>query len=118
MDGIGTGIAWSAINLSIFNLLLEVADEPRESFVASHAVITGITGLFGAFLGGAVASFLKGRIIFIFGDPYFGLQLIFIIAFLLRIYAILLLTRVKAFQKRVYYPGIRPLTFSIFGGRK
>ena len=118
MDGICTGIAWSAINLSIFNLLLEVAGEPRESFVASHAVVTGVAGLFGAILGGTIASFLKGRVVFLFGDAYFGLQVIFILAFLFRLYSILLLTRVKAFQKRVYYPGIRPLTFSIFGGRK
>jgi MFS family permease len=118
LDAIGTGIGWSAINLAVFNLLLEVSNEPRESFVASQAVVTGATGLLGAFLGGFVASFLKGRVVFIFGDAYFGLQVMFITGFFMRIYAILLLTRVKAFQKNIYYPGIRPLTFSIFGGKK
>ena len=106
LDAVGTAVGWSAINLSLLSLLLELSSKNRDSYVASYSVIIGIFGLCGALLGGYLADFLHGKTIMFFGDPYEGLKFMFFISIFLRFYCMLLLTKVCAFQKNLHYPGL------------
>lgn len=118
MDAIGTAIGWSAINLSLFSLLLELSSPDRDSYTAAYSLAVGVLGLTGAFLGGYLADFLNGKSILIFGDSYAGLKLMFFISFFLRLYCILLLTKVRAYQKSLYYPGLYPSIIYLFRNRR
>ncbi|MDX8335171.1 MFS transporter [Candidatus Cetobacterium colombiensis] len=108
LDAIGTAIGWSAINLSLFSLLLELSSPDRDSYTAAYSLAVGVLGLTGALLGGYLANFLNGKTILIFGDSYAGLKLMFFISLFLRFYCMLLLTKVRAYQKNLYYPGLYP----------
>ena len=118
MDAIGTAICWSAINLSLFSLLLELSSPDRDSYTAAYSLAVGVLGLTGAFLGGYLADFLNGKSILIFGDSYAGLKLMFFISFFLKLYCILLLTKVRAYQKSLYYPGLYPSIIYLFRNRR
>lgn len=117
-DAIGTALGWSAINLCLFNLLLEVVKEPKDSYVSCYYIVVGGMGLFGALFGGVIADFVSGKTFSIFGDEYLGLQIIFFISIILRLYATLLLTRVSAYQRNVHYPGIVPLVYTFFNNKR
>lgn len=118
VDAVGSAIAWCAIYLCMFNLFLEVASEPVESYIASYYVTVGASGMLGGIVGGVVGNFLKDVDVSIIGDKYSGLQVIFIIAIVLRIYSVLLLTRVNSFETGIYYEGLKSFTLSILGLRK
>ncbi|MGL5356783.1 MAG: MFS transporter [Cetobacterium sp.] len=118
IDAIGTAIAWSAINLSLFSLLLELSTPDRDSYTAAYALSVGVMGLAGAFIGGYLANFLQGKTITIFGDSYAGLKLMFFISLFLRFYCMLLLTKVRAYQKNLYYPGIYPSIVYLLRNRR
>ncbi|WP_297598159.1 MFS transporter [uncultured Cetobacterium sp.] len=118
LDAIGTAIGWSAINLALFSLLLELSSPDRDSYIVAYSLFVGVLGLMGAFLGGYLANFLNGKTIFIFGDSYAGLKLMFLISLFLRFYCVLLLTKVKAYQKRLYYPGFYPSIVYLLRNRR
>ncbi|MGL5933854.1 MAG: MFS transporter [Cetobacterium sp.] len=118
LDAIGTAIGWSAINLSVFSLLLELSSPDRDSYTAAYSLSVGVLGLSGAFLGGYLANFLQGKTIMIFGDSYAGLKLMFFISLFLRFYCMLLLTKVRAYQKNLYYPGIYPSIVYLLRSRR
>lgn len=117
MDALGTSIAWGALNLCMFNLLLEVAEDPIDSYVASYFVTIGIFGLVGGLVGGIVGNFLKDKHFFIMGDSYHGLQGMIMLAIFLRLYSALLLTRVTSYEKSVYYEGVLPAYLNILRRR-
>ncbi|PWJ96646.1 MFS transporter [Oceanotoga sp. DSM 15011] len=106
MDSIFSAFAWSAINLAILNLLLEIAKDPVENYVAAYSIASGFAAICASLAGGFLGNFLKGKVFYIFDESYYGIQLIFIIGFILRIYSILLLSNVKAFEKPLKYKGI------------
>lgn len=118
LDAIGTAIGWSAINLSLFSLLIELSSPDRDSYTAAYSLSVGFMGLVGAFLGGKLANFLQGKTILIFGDPYAGLKLMFFISLFLRFYCMLLLTKVRAYQKNLYYPGLYPSIIYLLRNRR
>ncbi|WP_297434847.1 MFS transporter, partial [uncultured Cetobacterium sp.] len=118
LDAIGTAVGWSAINLSLFSLLLELSSPDRDSYTAAYSLSVGVMGLTGAFLGGHLANFLQGRTILIFGDSYAGLKLMFFISLFLRFYCMLLLTKVRAYQKNLYYPGLYPSIVYLLRNRR
>ncbi|MGL5126288.1 MAG: MFS transporter [Fusobacteriaceae bacterium] len=117
-DGIVTAISWSAINLCLFNLLLEVAEDPIDSYVATYYITVGAFGIIGGVTGGIVAEIMKNTTISVIGDKYSGLQAMFLVGILFRIYSILLLTRVESFEKPIYYEGFFPFRINMFGLRK
>ena len=118
LDAIGTAVGWSAINLSLLNLLLELSSTPRDSYTALYSIAVGSMGLLGAFVGGNVADLIGDSSYNFLGDPYSGFQLMFFMSIFLRFYCILLLTRVRAFQKSMYYPGLYPSLSYLFGSRR
>ncbi|WP_426711264.1 MFS transporter [Cetobacterium sp. SF1] len=118
LDSFGTAIGWSAINLGLFSLLLDLSSPSRDSYTAIYSVTIGICGLSGALFGGFIGDLISKKIFIIFGDKYPGFQIMFFINLLLRFYCILLLTRVKAYQKNLYYPGIAPTLSYFFRSRR
>lgn len=117
MDALGTSVAWGALNLCMFNLLLEVAEDPIDSYVASYFVTIGVFGLLGGVTGGIVGNFLKDRYFYIMGDRYHGLQGLIMVAIFLRLYSALLLTRVTSYEKSLYYEGVLPAYLNILRRR-
>ncbi|MGL4997652.1 MFS transporter [Cetobacterium sp.] len=118
LDAIGTAIGWSAINFSLFSLLLDLSSPDRDSYTAAYALSVGVLGLTGALCGGYLANFLQGKTITLFGDSYAGLKLMFLISLFLRFYCMLLLTKVRAYQKNLYYPGIYPSIVYLLRNRR
>ncbi|MEG0136900.1 MAG: MFS transporter [Cetobacterium sp.] len=118
LDAVGTAIGWSAINLSLFSLLLELSSPDRDSYTIAYSLTVGLLGLLGAFLGGYLANFLQSKTFSIFGDTYAGLKLMFFISLFLRFYCMLILTKVRAYQKNLYYPGFYPSIVYILRSRR
>ncbi|KAF2961458.1 MFS transporter [Fervidobacterium sp. 2310opik-2] len=85
IDVIVTALGWSAINLSYFTLLLKISDEPSENFISLHAFVAGLASLIASYSGGKVLSAIK--------DIEFGFltgyNILFMIAFILRIIALI-----------------------------
>jgi len=85
IDVIISALAWSAINLCYFTLLLEITDEPSEIYISMQAFVAGIASLIASYLGGLVLNTIKDTRIFIFT----GYNILFLIAFVLRLYALI-----------------------------
>ncbi|WGS65377.1 MFS transporter [Marinitoga aeolica] len=103
LDGIFSAFAWSAINLTFFNLLLETVSEPAENYIGSYALVSGITAIIASNIGGFFGNILKDKTFYILGDKYHGIQFLILAGFLLRIYALLHLTSVEAYEKPIRY---------------
>ncbi|HOO75976.1 MAG TPA: MFS transporter, partial [Tepiditoga sp.] len=104
-ESIFSAVAWTAINLAFFNLLLETSKEPAENYVGAYAFVSGISAICASLLGGISGNLMKGKYFYILGDKYHGIQIMFLIGFILRIYSLLNLTNVKAFEKPFRYEG-------------
>ncbi|ABX32161.1 major facilitator superfamily MFS_1 [Petrotoga mobilis SJ95] len=118
LNAIFAAFAWSAINLAIFNLLLEISKEPSENYIAANSFVAGIAAIFGSLSGGFLANHLENIEINFMGDPYHGIQLIFIIGFILRIVSVILLTEVEAMEKPIRYKGIFSPEAALFKRRE
>lgn len=106
MNAILSAFAWSAINIAIFNLLLELSKEPSESYIAANALVGGIAAIIASLIGGSLGNYLKNIQINFLGDSYYGIQLIFIIGFIMRIIAVMFLSNVEAVQRPMKYKEV------------
>jgi MFS family permease len=106
LNAIFSAFAWSAINLSIFNLLLELTKDPSENYIAANSLMGGMAAISASLIGGSVANVLKDTQINFLGDTYHGIQIIFIIGFVLRIISVTILSEVEAIQKPMRYKGV------------
>ncbi len=93
LDAFLTGILWSGLNLSVFNIVFSLSDNEdlKESYFAIFAAVTGITGFLSSLLGGYLANLLKGFHFQILGLNIINYQLFFIFAGLSRFVALILL---------------------------
>jgi len=95
IDVIVAALAWSAINLSYFTLLLKISDEPSEIYISMHATIAGIASLIASYTGGKVLSLIKD-----FQFSFLsGYNFLFMIAFGLRIFALYYFTKLDLGEK-------------------
>ena len=69
-------IGFTAITLSLLNLMMEVSGEPADAYVGAYAMVSGLSAIFA-----------------------------FVIGFILRLFSLLELTRVYSFEKTFVYPG-------------
>lgn len=92
-----SSFAWSGFDLATFNLLLSLTpQEKRPEYVANHRFFISIGAMFGSLSGGLIAESLKdSRFLFLY-----GLQIIFLISFILRISTLILLTRIRGIEKK------------------
>jgi MFS family permease len=86
------GVVFAGFELVIFNYLLEITPaKNRPKYIANHNFLNGLGTVGGALFGGFLAFSLEGSS-FIF---LFGLQIVFLVSFLLRLgcFSILLFTK-------------------------
>ena len=92
-------LAWSAINLAYFTLLLKIVDEPSEIYISMHSLVAGIASLIASYTGGYTLNAIK--------DLRFlgltGYNVMFMIAFVLRITALIVFIRLD-FGSEVHRP--------------
>lgn len=97
-DAVISSVAWSAINLSLAILPMEVAFESDPIFFGLNASFASVGSLAGSFLGGIVAKLLSDIYVNVSGFEIYGLQILFLMAGFFRFSAIFLLRRVKVRQ--------------------
>jgi len=99
IDVIIAAMAWSAINLAYFTLLLEIVDEPSEIYISMHAFVAGVASLIASYAGGYTLNAIK--------DLRFlgltGYNIMFMIAFVLRITALIIFIKLD-FGREVHRP--------------
>ncbi len=87
-----SGFAWAGFDLVAFNFVIAVTPaEKRASYVANHAFFRGIAVVAGAFIGGIVAEHLASSSLFWLA----GLQILFLVSFLLRTAALLVIPKLN-----------------------
>jgi len=87
-----TGFAWSGFGVATFNFMLAASPaDKRAEFSANYAFLTGIGLVAGALVGGLLADSLESTTLLWMS----GLQLIFLISFLLRLSSLAVLPLLK-----------------------
>ncbi len=96
LDGLLNGIIWSGASLGLWNLLLDLADNPqrKESYFAIYGVVTGVGAFLASLLAGAVAQALSGLRLQIAGYTFFNYDVMFLASGLARFASLPLLARV------------------------
>jgi len=117
IDSIVGGIVWSGINLTLFTLLLGLADSSNvEAYFAVFSFSSGLGALLGALTGGFLASWLNSFKLEIFGMPIYGIQFLFLAGGVFRSISWLLLKRVKT-RKEISIPKYFFSTISVLSRR-
>ena len=102
-------IGFTAITLSLLNLLMEISEEPADSYVAAYAAVCGIVAILAGVFGGILGTFINNGVIYIFGEKFHTIRFAFVIGFVLRLFSLLELTRVDSFEKTFIYKGHIPI---------
>ncbi len=108
LDAVFTGIFWSGVNLSVFNIVLSLSDNDqiKESYFAIFATITGIAGFASSILGGYIANLLRNFKLVIFGHEYINYHLLFVFAAVTRFISLF-------FLKEVTEPKAYPTLYAL-----
>jgi len=86
------GFAWAGFDLILFNYLIGITpSEGRPSYVANHTLISGVGSITAALAGGWLAMGFAGSTFLIFS----GLQILFLLSFVLRLGTITFLFKIK-----------------------
>lgn len=92
-----SAFAWSGFELVTFNFLLAVTpSEKRPQYIANHRLVKGLAVVAGALLGALLAQNLESALVF----GFFGLQIIFLVSFVLRLASLVFLAFVKEADAR------------------
>ncbi|MEO0081875.1 MAG: MFS transporter [candidate division WOR-3 bacterium] len=97
LDGLCNGIIWSGASLGLWNLLLELADNParKESYFAIYTVVTGLCAFLASLLSGVIAQSLHGFRVVVFGQEFVNYDVLFLAAGVARFACLPLLVRVQ-----------------------
>jgi MFS family permease len=95
-DALMNGLVWSGASLGLWNLLLELADNPahRESYFAIYSAVTGLGAFVASMLAGVIAQALHGFHVTIAGLVFINYHIMFLAAGVLRFVTLPLLLRV------------------------
>ncbi|MFP4510910.1 MAG: MFS transporter [Spirochaetaceae bacterium] len=94
-DMILTSTGWGALNVGMATLPMEVAPREKASgFYAMYFAIGALGGLVGAAAGGAFAGLVEPARFTVFGTEFFGLQILMLVASVLRLLIIPVIHRV------------------------
>ena len=81
---IASGIAWSGINVALFNLQFDFTpDEKRTVYIGLSAAASGIIGFLAAVLGSQLVNIFGSNKIFLLGKPFDIKQILFLTSALL-----------------------------------
>ncbi len=102
LDGLCNGIIWSGASLGLWNLLLELADNParKESYFAIYTAVTGLGAFVASLLAGIIAQALHGFRVEILGQQFVNYDVLFLVAGLARFATLPLLARVQEHGSR------------------
>jgi MFS family permease len=97
IDAFLTGIFWSGINLSLFNILFSLTEEKelKESYFAVFTTISGVFAFVSALAGGFIAQALADVKIEFFGFTFINYHFMFTFATCIRLISLVLLAQVK-----------------------
>ncbi len=112
LDGISNGIIWSCAHLGLWNLLLELADDPqhKESYFAIYTVVAGLCAFAASTISGIIAQALRGFHITLFGREFVNYHVLFLAAGTARFASLPLLIRVQQRSSRSVRYTVRVLS--------
>jgi hypothetical protein len=96
-DAVLTGIFWSGINLSLFNIIFSLSEEKslKESYFATFATVTGLCAFGASILGGLLAQALAPLRIPFGGQILINYHVLFATTTIFRLVGIFWLVKVK-----------------------
>lgn len=108
IDGVLNGVVWTGANLGLWNLLLDLADNParKESYFAIYTGITGLGAFFASLVAGSIAQFLSRFQLVLFGVRFYSYDVMFFIAGVARFACLPLLLKVKE-------SGSKPVRYTV-----
>ncbi|MEO0225680.1 MAG: MFS transporter [candidate division WOR-3 bacterium] len=108
IDAFLTGVFWSGINISLFNIIFSLTEEAKmkEGYFAVFSTVSGIFGFIASTLGGFIAQTLSPIKIHFIGFTLINYHLMFIFATIARLISLIFLARVK---EKEAYPAIEAL---------
>jgi len=108
LDGVLNGAVWTGASLGLWNLLLDLADNPdrKESYFAIYSVVTGLGAFSASLVAGAVAQLLSRFHVAILGADFGNYDVMFLLAGVARFACLPLLVRVQE-------PGSKPVRHTI-----
>lgn len=95
-------MAWSAINLAYFTLLLRIVDEPSEVYISMHTFVAGVASLIASVAGGFTLKAIRDVTI----GNLTGYNIMFMLAFILRFAALIYFIKMDIGESQ------KPLKFS------
>ncbi len=112
IDAVLNGVVWSGASLGLWNLLLELADNPqrKESYFAIHSVVTGLGAFVASLVAGGIAQALHGLEVTIGRGTFVNYHLMFLLAGIARFMALPLLVRVRERDSTPVRATVRVLT--------
>ena len=111
-DALLNGLVWSGASLGLWNLLLDLADDPshRESYFAIYTVVTGLGGFTASMLAGVIAQALHGFRLKLLGLEFVNYDVLFLAAGLSRFACLPLLLRVRERGSKSVRHTVRAVT--------
>ena len=111
LDGLMNGMVWSGASLGLWNLLLDLADNPqrKESYFAIYGVVTGLGAFVASLIAGAVAQAMSGFHLHFLGRTFINYHVMFLAAGLARFFTLPLLTRVHERDSKSVQHTVRVL---------
>ncbi len=108
LDSFFTGIFWTGINLSLFNMVLSLTEDKKlkEGYFATFASITGIFAFIASLMGGLIAQLLANVTFEIFGLTFVNYHFLFVFTAIVRLSSGALLARV---EERMATPAFKTL---------
>ncbi|MEO0079416.1 MAG: MFS transporter [candidate division WOR-3 bacterium] len=111
LDGVLNGMVWTGASLGLWNLLLDLADNPnrKESYFAIYSVVTGLGAFIASLVAGGVAQMLSGLHLVILGADFYNYDLMFLLAGIARFACLPLLLRIQEPKSKPVRHTIRAL---------
>lgn len=112
IDAVMNGVVWSGGSLGLWNLLLELADNPqrKESYFAIHSVVTGLGMFVASLVAGGIAQALSGLEVVIGRGTFVNYHLMFLLAGIARFSVLPLLVRVHERDSTPVRHAVRAMT--------
>jgi MFS family permease len=110
-DALMNGLVWTGGSLGLWNLLLDLADNParKESYFAIYSTVTGLCAFAASMLSGVIAQALNGFRVTIAGHTFINYHVMFLAAGLSRFVTLPLLVRVHERDSKSVRHTVRAL---------
>lgn len=108
IDGVLNGVVWTGASLGLWNLLLDLADNParKESYFAIYTVITSLGAFFASLIAGNIAQLLSQFHLVFYGTRFYNYDVTFFLAGVSRFACLPLLLKVQE-------PGSKPVRYTV-----